>query len=156
MKVLSLMMGPPREPPPWLRTNVSLIPARLEKKSLAASAWMRLYQKAEPCQVLVPDLSTVSLMKPPPLPYSALKLLVMMRYSWMASGEKEVMAPAALAEVPCAPRPPWPWSLLSKPSSRKLPVPPRAPFTDAPRVLPPCALGTTPAPRLMKVFVLRS
>src|SRR5258708_13881570 len=100
------MIGPPTEPPNWLRTKWSFIPAELENQSSAVKAWMRLYSNNEPCHLLVPLLSTVSVTNPPTLPYSALKSCVITRYSSIASGEIEVLAPPCPHAVPHTDTPP--------------------------------------------------
>src|SRR5579859_8143955 len=74
---LSLMMGPPRVPPNWLkRSSGFLMPAPFTKKLLASNLSLRRNSQRLPCQLFVPDLVTRFTMEPALLPYSAELLLV--------------------------------------------------------------------------------
>src|SRR5258708_1454991 len=118
---------------------------------------MRLYSNNEPCHLLVPLFKTVSVTNPPTLPYSALKSWVITRYSSIASGEIDVFDPPWPHCVPQRDTPPCPCSLLSTPSTIKLPPPVRTPLTAAPRAVPPaCCSGTAPATKLTKSLELRA
>src|SRR5207302_5002842 len=79
-----------------------------------------------PCRVLVPDLVTTLTTEPELRPYSASKVLVRTRNSWMQSGQGCTVGKFTNA------------SLASPPFTLKLLERPRPPFTDtAPELLLP-------------------
>src|ERR1700694_5020409 len=118
-------MGPPKEPPYWLRLYGAMVPvppwAGSSKKPSESSALLRRNSKAEPCRLLVPDRVTAETTPPEDRPYSAGDTLVLILNSWTPSTPR--LVPAAPPGVPLA------WSLISVPSSMKLLAYGRLPVT---------------------------
>src|SRR5712692_6161967 len=108
MKVLFLTMGPPAEPPNWLRRKGGFCAAKVLR---ASKALFRKNSKTPPWNWLVPDLKTAVTTPPVDLPYWAVYSLVKTLNSLTASTPKLTFRPLpglALAK-----------SFTTSPSTRK-------------------------------------
>src|SRR5712691_443343 len=66
---LSFWIGPPIDPPNWLRRRGDLVAP--SKKLRASSTLLRKYSNRPPWKALPPDLVTMLIWPPLPVPYSA-------------------------------------------------------------------------------------
>src|SRR5712664_2244278 len=81
-KSLFFLIGPPTEPPNWLRVKACLgFPWALSKKSCVANLDTRLYSYAEPWKAFEPLFVARFTTAEDARPYSAVKLLVRTLYS---------------------------------------------------------------------------
>ena len=73
---VSLMMGPPNEPPNWLLWRAVCGCGLKLKKFRALRSVFRKYSNSVPCGELVPDLVTILITAPALRPYSGVKSVI--------------------------------------------------------------------------------